>query len=427
LVIKIIDVRHPEAPITICPSEDNTLSEPQTKKPHLHPDYFDPQALQIIEALQRKGHTTYAVGGCVRDLLLGRQPKDFDIGTTASPSDVKRIVPYSFIIGKRFRLVLVKRQAKQFEVATFRREVPASELEEAVVGDNYFGSPRDDASRRDFTVNGMFYDPIKDQLIDYSQGLEDLRHSLVRMIGDPRVRLDEDPIRIMRALRLAHMVDFSLDFELRTAMQERAHRLPATALPRRREEFLKWLRLKNPAAAFLEAFDLGLIETLAPRLHTLMSAPGRGETFMQYLGALETWRLNTDDPLELFGALMLAYVRSSLQVEKIEDLRPRDLEDHPEIIPLMREELGMFKHEQSLVLRALLLPPTLAKAEEFQRRSERRRLAVLRNEAFGLGYLMARHDYMLSAQDLKYWEEEHQKLLPQLAQADAEGFRGRRR
>lgn len=192
-------------------------------KPFLSPEWIDPQALEIVRRLQGRGHTAFLVGGCIRDLLCGVVPKDYDIGTTAEPNQVRRIVPGSYVIGRRFRLVLVKRGDHQFEVATFRRESApedTAEGEEAPVGDNLFGTPEEDARRRDFTANSLFYDPIKAELIDFCGGKQDIDQRILKMIGDPKVRITEDPIRTLRALRFAHKLHFRLDSDLRAAIQE---------------------------------------------------------------------------------------------------------------------------------------------------------------------------------------------------------------
>ena len=139
-----------------------------TEQPRLHQDWINPHAFGIVKALQKHGHTTYLVGGCVRDLLLGIHPKDFDIATSAKPEEVRKIIYRAYLIGRRFRLVLVRRDDTQFEVATFRRMLSDEELEsEDIEGDNMFGTPEEDACRRDFTINGMFYDPIAGELIDF--------------------------------------------------------------------------------------------------------------------------------------------------------------------------------------------------------------------------------------------------------------------
>ena len=165
------------------------------QKPHLHASWIDPDAIEIVERLQRAGFTSYLVGGCVRDLLAGIHPKDYDIATNALPNEVKKKVWGSYVIGRRFRLVLVKRGEQQYEVATFRRSSKPedfSEGEEQPVGDNFFGTPEEDALRRDFTINALFYDPIKDELIDYAKGLADIESCTLRMIGDPKTRILED-------------------------------------------------------------------------------------------------------------------------------------------------------------------------------------------------------------------------------------------
>ncbi len=381
-----------------------------TQKPHLHQDWIDPHAVGIVRALQRAGHTTYLVGGCVRDLLLGMQPKDFDIATTARPEEVKRLIHRSYIIGKRFRLVLVRRDEVHFEVATFRRDLREDEVppEDAPVGDNIFGSPEEDARRRDFTINALFYDPINDQLIDFAEGLPDLQQGVIRMIGDPVKRLIEDPIRILRALRLKHMIGFVLDPELRQAMQTTAYTLPGTVLPRRREEILKLLRLRSPELAFREAFDLGLLQYISPTLHAVIGGE-LGEDFLLRLRQVAEHRRATvaDNPSELFGLLVHAYVRTVLQAEPG---RAREALEDETFQRWMRDELGMFKYEQALATKALQVEPLLSRRKEFQKRGERRQRALITNDAFPLALRFAEIDYALSPNDLFYWNERYRSL-----------------
>ena len=275
----------------------------KVEKPSLDCRWIDDNALKIVEALQNRGHTTYLVGGCVRDLLLGLTPKDFDIVTTAKPNEVKRCVPRSYVIGKRFQLVLAKRGAQQFEIATFRRDkCEDDDPEELPSGDNLFGSPQEDARRRDFTVNALFYDPLRDDLIDYSKGLPDLRDGVIRMIGDPEERLIEDPIRILRALRLAHKAQLSLETDLRQSILSTAHTLPLTALPRRREEFLKFLRLSFPAQIFIECADLGVLEHISPQLQQLLQKDESATSFTRYLNSMHDRSFSQSDPIPLFAA-----------------------------------------------------------------------------------------------------------------------------
>src|ERR1700688_4290819 len=179
----------------------------------------DPDALKVLYRLRQGNHAAYLVGGSVRDLLLSRRPKDFDIGTSAHPSQIKKLFRNCWIIGRRFRLAHVKFGTKVIEVATFRRQVAAGEevVADGVPApdpatpegahllhhDNTFGTPEEDAFRRDFTINALFYDIATFSVIDYVGGLDDLRAGVVRMIGDPEVRLPEDPVRMLRAVALA--------------------------------------------------------------------------------------------------------------------------------------------------------------------------------------------------------------------------------
>lgn len=385
-----------------------------TKKPRLHQDWIDPHALGIVKALQKRGHTTYLVGGCVRDLLLGIEPKDFDIGTTALPDEVRKAIYKAYVIGKRFRLVLVKRDQQQYEVATFRRESPKEDIETQaaeepldilVNGDNTFGTPEEDAYRRDFTINGLFYDPVQDELIDHPQGIVDLEAGLVRMIGAPEIRLVEDPIRILRALRFAHKIQFRLEPELRASMSQHSSTLLNTALPRRREEILKFLKLPDPTLPFLEAYDLGILQFLSPQIQALMDDGPQRELFLHYLSHFHAKPFDKDNPAELFAHLMLAYVRSRYFPDPEIPLSTKTLLEHPSIHTLMKDELGMFKHEQSLAAKALHMQNILHRRKEFEQRGSRRQMAVLSNDAFILALQMAEKDYSVPAQDLLFWRE----------------------
>src|SRR3989442_15709469 len=196
---------------------------------------IDPDALKVLYRLRQYDHAAYLVGGSVRDLLLGRRPKDFDIGTSAHPYQVKKLFRNCWIIGRRFRLAHVKFGQKVIEVATFRRQVaPGEEVvqdgvpapdpktpegEHLIPHDNTFGTPEEDAFRRDFTINALFYDIATYSVIDYVGGLDDLRAAVVRSIGNPDVRLREDPVRMIRAIALAARLDFTIDPRLLDAIR----------------------------------------------------------------------------------------------------------------------------------------------------------------------------------------------------------------
>lgn len=393
--------------------------------PRLDSKWINSEAYQIVHDLQKRGFVSYLVGGCVRDLLLGKQPKDFDIATNATPRDVKRAVRNCYIIGKRFRLVLAKRGEAQFEVATFRRDpLPDENREELPEGDNLFGSPEDDAKRRDFTINALFYDPVANELIDHAKGLKDLKSGVVRMIGDPNVRLIEDPIRIMRGIRLSHMIRFRMESQLKKAISTHAAALSKTALPRRREEFLKYLRLEDPSQAFITSLDLGVLEYISPTLVELFKKSDAAEEFLKSLSQISDH--HPVSPTELFSHFLLAYVRLKISPDPDRELRAHELLKNKDLTRLMRDELGMFKSEQAIFTKALQIEPLLKQKKVFEKRGPRRQLAVLTSDAFPLALQLAERELMLKPEDLHYWKSAHVELSNREKSGDFKGKRKRR-
>src|SRR5678815_1193445 len=211
---------------------DPTAPVPRDHAPEIDPDKLDPDALKVVNRLLQYGHQAYLVGGCVRDLLAGRTPKDFDVATSAVPSEVRGIFRNCRLIGRRFRLAHVYfKGGKIVEVSTFRAN--PSELEDGsdhgaegeekddllISDDNVFGTAEQDARRRDFTINGLFYDVAQGRVIDFVGGLRDLRLREVRTIGDPEIRLREDPVRILRAVRFACRLAFDIESRTYAAME----------------------------------------------------------------------------------------------------------------------------------------------------------------------------------------------------------------
>jgi poly(A) polymerase len=227
---------------------------PRDRAPDIEPAKLDPDALKVVNRLLQYGHQAYLVGGCVRDLLVGRKPKDFDVATSALPSEVRGIFRNCRLIGRRFRLAHVYfKGGKIVEVSTFRAnpsemEDPAetAEGEEKddllISDDNVFGSAEQDARRRDFTINGLFYDVAEGRVIDFVGGLRDLRVCEVRTIGDPEIRLREDPVRILRAVRFACRLDFDIESRTYAAMEGAVEDIPRCAPPRLLEDTFRILR-----------------------------------------------------------------------------------------------------------------------------------------------------------------------------------------
>src|SRR5436190_1274673 len=244
---------------------------------------IDPDALKVLYRLRQYDHVAYLVGGSVRDLLLGRRPKDFDIGTSAHPYQVKKLFRNCWLIGRRFRLANVKFGAKVIEVATFRRQVATGEevVEDGVPApdpttpegellvhhDNTFGTPEEDAFRRDFTINALAYDIATFSIIDFTGGLDDLRAGIVRSIGDPDVRLNEDPVRMIRAIAIAARLDFTIEPTLLQSIRRHRHEIAKSSQPRLLEEYYKILRAGSAEKAFRQLAEVGLVEPISAALH----------------------------------------------------------------------------------------------------------------------------------------------------------------
>lgn len=237
--------------------------------------YIDPDALKVLYRLHRAGYKAYLVGGSVRDLMTGRTPKDFDVGTDARPQEVRRLMRNSRVIGRRFRLVHVLFDGgKVVEVSTFRRRPDPNVVETMVEGDedllirsdNTFGTPEEDALRRDFTINGLFYDIATFAVLDYVGGVDDLEASLVRTIGDPVIRFREDPVRMMRACEFAARLDFKMTPDLEEALEQSKSEIRKSAPPRVTEELLDPLRRGWGTGTYKIWSKTGLLQILLPEL-----------------------------------------------------------------------------------------------------------------------------------------------------------------
>ena len=229
---------------------------------------IDENTLKVLYRLHRHGYKAYLVGGSVRDLLLDRTPKDFDIGTDATPQQVKQLFRNCFLVGRRFRLAHIRFGRDQIiEVATFRRhprpdESPEDPDEPGIFMQNQFGTPREDAFRRDFTINALFYDIADFSIIDHVGGLDDLEHRRLRVIGEPKTRFDEDPVRMLRALEFSARLDFSLDDNALAAITGQAPLIAEAATARIREELLELFRHGVGAEVLQKAQSLQLMQPM---------------------------------------------------------------------------------------------------------------------------------------------------------------------
>jgi len=330
---------------------------------------IDSDALKVLYRLHESGAVAYLVGGSVRDLLLSRRPKDFDIGTSAHPYQVKKLFRNCWIIGRRFRLAHVRFGLKTIEVATFRKNIPAgSESEPAEPAfaredsdqlrrdkpepprldpvaqgradaralldnkhqhhDNTFGTPEEDAFRRDFTINALFYDIATYSIIDYVGGLQDLKNGLIRSIGDPNVRFQEDPVRMLRAIVMASRLSFRIDRPIVDAIA--AHRgLMATASSSRLiEEYYKILRSGYAELTFRALAEHRLLDPVTPEIQR----GANNKALWESLAALDAYRRKFDAaPASLRNPVLLGSILIPLGLMPRQERRSFEpVEEEPE-------------------------------------------------------------------------------------------------
>lgn len=237
----------------------------------IKPQQIDRDALYVLAKLNQAGYLAYLVGGSVRDLLMGKTPKDFDIATSAKPEEIKKIFSNCLLIGRRFRLAHLRFGKKIIEVSTFRAgDNTDSEL---ILRDNVWGTPEEDVLRRDFTINGLYYDPKEHSIIDYVGGWEDLQKHLLRTIGIAEIRFKQDPVRMIRLLKFKARFDFHIDAEAAKAMDTCRRELEKSSPARLLEEFLKMLE-SGSAFPFLSLLEEnGFLKILFPNLeHTKLNS-----------------------------------------------------------------------------------------------------------------------------------------------------------
>lgn len=255
---------------------DDGRPRPVVHHIELDEERIDPDAAKVVRRLVRSGYEAYLVGGCVRDLLLGRRPKDFDVCTSARPDDVRRLFRNSRVIGRRFRLVHVLfGGGKVIETATFRRAPEADEDRSGddllIRNDNVFGEAHQDARRRDFTINALFYDLERSEVLDWVGGMPDIERRAVHTIGKPLVRFLEDPVRILRAIKFSAKLDLGITPETYDAIVEARKALARAAKPRLFEEILRLMREGAAHRALFLCWETGVLDVLLPELSTFLA------------------------------------------------------------------------------------------------------------------------------------------------------------
>jgi poly(A) polymerase len=292
--------------------KETDRTKPVTLGPKEHgidPQLVSSNAVRVTQTLQEAGFKAFLVGGAVRDLLLGIKPKDFDIATNATPEQIKRLFRRAFIIGKRFQIVHVMFGQDLLEVTTFRGASSDGALKDEhgrVLRDNTFGEQHEDAVRRDFTINAMYYDPATQTVLDYHGGMADIRNKTLRVIGVPEARFREDPVRLLRVVRFAAKLDFTIDPATRDPISVMAPLINNVPAARVFDEMLKLLMSGHAMACLQQLRKEGLHHGLLPLLDVVLEQP-LGEKFVRLALASTDARIQQGKPVSpgfLFASLL---------------------------------------------------------------------------------------------------------------------------
>ena len=344
-------------------------------------------ARRTCETLQKAGFRAYVVGGAVRDLIAGITPKDYDIATDATPDQVRALFRRSRLIGRRFQIVHVMQGAETLEVSTFRAAHDADTQKDEhgrVLRDNVWGSQADDAARRDFTINALFYDPVAETVHDYHHGVADLKQKTLRIIGDPRSRYREDPVRMLRAIRLSAKLGLTIDPEARLPIRDMAPLMENVPAARVFDEMLKLLFSGHAGDCVRRLREEGLHHGLLPLLDVILEQP-LGERFVMLALASTDERVRagkTTSPGFLFATLLWNEVLANWQVRMARgELRiPALMEAMDEVLDQQSEKLAITRRISGDIKDIWALQP------RFEKRSGKLPLRMVSQPRFRAGY-----------------------------------------
>ncbi|HJS37628.1 MAG TPA: polynucleotide adenylyltransferase PcnB [Burkholderiales bacterium] len=344
-------------------------------------------ALKTCDVLRQAGFSACVVGGAVRDLLLGIEPKDFDVATDARPEQVKPLFRRALIIGRRFRLVHVVMGQETVEVSTFRAADAANADRDEhgrVLRDNVFGTQEEDARRRDFTVNALYFDPATEEIIDYHGGLADLRKRVLRMIGDPETRYREDPVRMLRAVRLAAKLGLTVESATRGPIRKLAPLIERVPPARVFDEMLKLLMSGHASACVRQLREEGLSKGVLPLLDVILEQP-LGERFVTLALAQTDERVLSERPVSpafLFAALLWHEVLAASKSRQAKGERPVPALEAAmdKVLDAQYEKLALTRKLTATMREVWTMQP------RFEQRGGQRPYRLLEAPRFRMGY-----------------------------------------
>lgn len=371
-------------------AEPAVTQEPAVIPAELHgirKEDISPAARKVCYVLQEAGHKAYVVGGAVRDLIAGATPKDFDVATDATPEQVRALFRRSRIIGRRFRIVHVMSGQETIEVSTFRAmnsEESSTDEHGRILQDNVWGSMAEDATRRDFTVNALYYDPSTQTVVDYHHGVADLQQKTLRMIGEPHQRYREDPVRMLRAVRLAAKLGLIIDPDARRPIREMANLLENVPLARLFDEILKLLTSGHAVPCLRQLREEGLHTGLLPMLDVILDQPV-GERFVWL--SLE----NTDARVRAGKSVSPGFLFATLLWHQVltnwNERRARKEPSHPALFAAMGEVLDTQAEKLAITRRISAdITEIWALQPRFEKRAGKAPYRLLEQPRYRAGY-----------------------------------------
>ncbi|WP_092402089.1 MULTISPECIES: polynucleotide adenylyltransferase PcnB [Candidatus Ichthyocystis] len=366
---------------------------------------FPENVLAIINTLHENGHEAFVVGGAVRDLLLSRVPKDFDIATSAHPEDIVKLFHRSRIIGRRFRIVHVYDRRDYVEVTTFRGRDLKTEHKDSfgrILEDNRYGTQYEDSKRRDFTINALYYNPFSEEIIDYSGGAYDINRRVIRMLGEPNERLREDPVRILRAIRFSKKLSFSLDSSLSKAIHKQALLLSNVPAARLFDELIKILLSGHSLSSLKELRRLEIDDSGIPLLNLLYTR--MNDEFVQNSLRKTDSRVSSGQSVSvifLFAAILWPLVR-----EEWHDLRSSGVASYQALTKVVNEVTRLVEHDYDLPKRIIVNVREIWMVQSrFENTSIARASRFVSHPRFRLGYdfMLLRTEYGELSHSISSW------------------------
>lgn len=407
-------------------TSDHLVSIPRDQHPISRKD-LSPNAVKVLYRLKNTGHESYLVGGCVRDLLLGLHPKDFDVATDATPEEVRKLFSNSRLIGRRFKLVHVTFGREIIEVATFRashdsqdNNQQASRSEHGMLlRDNVYGSLEEDAARRDFTVNALYYG-VKDFAIQgYPDALHDLKNKVLRIIGDPETRFREDPVRMLRAARFAAKLDFTIEPKTRAPISKLAKLLYNIPPARMFDEVLKLFMSGKARRTFDILQELSLFEPLFPHTYEFLKQPNseRAQKFLYLAFDSTDQRIAADKPVTpafIYAAMLWPIVQQKAE-QRIKDGIPVTPAYHQAAQHCLNDQ----SHHTSIPKRFMIPMREIWDLQlRLQRRNPKAAMSLVEHSRFRAAYdfLLLREQSGEQLNDMGQWWTDFQEQNPDLRQ-----------